>query len=67
MIVNPDNQGNQGHKKRAELNEVWPCYHVDHPLSYVKGAKEVFTPERRQSGEPPTGVLVAPQTAYHKV
>ena len=46
MIYDPDNQGDQGHKERAELNKSWPCYHANHPLSVCKGGKEVFHPQK---------------------
>lgn len=66
LIVVLINQGNDRKYDHAELKEFSPCNHACHPLSFDREQKEVITPEWIR-GKPPTGVLVAPQAAHHRI
>lgn len=47
--------------ENTELKQIRPCnYHVRHPLSL--GAQKKCVTPRKNQGEPPAGVLVAPRT-----
>ena len=67
LVVILANQGNDSNNEHAELKNSFPCnIHTCHPLSLRSGAKEDHHP-RKDRGEPPAGVLVAPSTAYHRI